>query len=52
LQSKGEDPSPLFTNKTKEKALAEKMKDKYDTFRGPRGLDVARINDDTIWFMT
>jgi hypothetical protein len=34
LPSAGEDPLPLFTDKSKEKALVEKMKDKYDTFIG------------------
>jgi hypothetical protein len=49
--SKWEDPSPLFIDKSKEKALAERMKDRYDTFIGARGLDVANINDDAVWFM-
>jgi hypothetical protein len=50
--SKGEAPSPLFTYKKKDKALAKRMKDKYGTFRGAHGLDVASINDDTLWFTT
>jgi hypothetical protein len=52
LPSAGEDPLPLFTDKSKEKSLAEKMKDKYDTHRGAHGLDIASINDDTVRFMT
>jgi hypothetical protein len=49
--SKGKDPSPLFTDKTKEKALAERMKEKYDTFIGARSLDVVSIKYDTVWFV-
>jgi hypothetical protein len=45
-----EDPLPLFTNKYKEKSLAEKMKDKYDTHRGARGLDISSIKDDIFRF--
>jgi hypothetical protein len=50
--SVGEDPLPLFTDKTQEKSLAERMKEKYGTFRGAHGLDVASINDDTVRFAT
>jgi len=52
LPSKFEDPLLLFTDKTKDKALEERMKEKYDTFIGAHSLDVASINGDTIWFMT
>jgi hypothetical protein len=34
FSSAGEDPLPLFMDKTQEKALAERMKEKYDTHRG------------------
>jgi hypothetical protein len=52
LPSVGKDPLPLFMEKSKEKSLVERMEEKVDTFRGARGLDVARINDDTISFVT
>jgi hypothetical protein len=48
LSSKGEDPLPFFTEKSKEKAYSKKMKDKYDTFIVARGLDLARINNDKV----
>jgi hypothetical protein len=32
----GEDPSPLFTDKSNEKSLSEKMKEKFGMFRGVR----------------
>jgi len=48
--SVGEDPLPLFTYKLNEKELAERMKDKYDTFIGVYGLDITSINDDTVRF--
>jgi hypothetical protein len=51
LSSVGEDPLPLFTDKTHEKELAERMKEKYDTHRGARGLDVVSINDDSVRFV-
>jgi hypothetical protein len=44
----GEDPITLFINKVGEKALSKSMKDKFHTFRGKRGLDVANINDDGV----
>jgi hypothetical protein len=34
LPSVGEDPLPLFIEKSKEKGMVKKMKDKYDTHRG------------------
>jgi hypothetical protein len=52
LPSSGEDPLPLFTDKAHEKALEERMKEKYGTFRGAHGLDVANINDDIVRFAT
>jgi hypothetical protein len=48
----GEDPTTLFTNKAREKALVESMKDKFHTFRRKRGLDVANINDGNVQFET
>jgi len=50
--SKGKHPSLLFTDNTKEKALVERIKENYGTFKGARNLDVASINDDIDWFMT
>jgi hypothetical protein len=52
LSSVGEEPLPFFMDKTQEKALAKRMKDKYDTHRGVRGLDVVNINDDIVRFAT
>jgi hypothetical protein len=43
-----EDPTTLFTNKAGEKPLSENMKDKFHTFRGKRGLDVANISNDVV----
>jgi hypothetical protein len=43
-----EDPLPLFIDKTKGKALAERMKEKYGTFKGVRRHDIASINYDTV----
>jgi hypothetical protein len=48
----GEDPTTLFTNKVGEKALSENMKDKFNTFRGKRGLDITNISDDVVRFAT
>jgi hypothetical protein len=52
MPSVGEYPLPLFTDKTWEKSLAERMKGKYGTFRGARKLDVTSINDNTVIFET
>ena len=41
----GEDLTTLFTNKAREKALSKTMKDKFNTFIGKRGMDVANISD-------
>jgi hypothetical protein len=51
LPSTGEDLLPLFTYKYKEKLVAEKMEDNYDTHRGSCDLYIESINDDTIMFM-
>jgi hypothetical protein len=51
LRKAGEDPSLLF-HKMGERALSEAMKEKFDTFRGKRGLDVKRINDKEVRFTT
>jgi hypothetical protein len=48
----GEDPTTLFANNSWEKALYESMKDKFNTFRGIRGLDVTNISDDVVIFVT
>jgi hypothetical protein len=45
-----EDPSPLFSDKLNEKALSERMKEKFDMFRGACRLDVASINDECVNF--
>jgi hypothetical protein len=47
----GEDPSPLFTNKSNEKPLSEKMKEKFGTLIGVHRLDVASISDDYVKFV-
>jgi DNA phosphorothioation-dependent restriction protein DptG len=39
------DPMLILDDKSKEKALAEKMKKKYGTTRGTRGIIVKRINN-------
>jgi len=52
LPTQGKDPFPLFTEKDNEKALSERIKEKYGTYRGARGIDVASINDDIIRFVT
>jgi hypothetical protein len=46
----GEDSTTLFTNKAGEKELVESMKDKFNTFRGKRGLDVVNKSDDVVSF--
>jgi hypothetical protein len=38
--------------KVGEKSQSETMKEKFHTFRGKRGLDVANINDSSVWFAT
>jgi hypothetical protein len=45
LPIRGMDPALFLDDKTKEKALAEEMKKKYDTDRGTRGIIIKRIND-------
>jgi hypothetical protein len=45
-----EDPSLLF-QKMGERALFEAMKEKFDTFRGKRGMDVNRISEKEVRFM-
>jgi hypothetical protein len=51
LPKAGEDPTILF-NKEGERALSESMKEKFQTFRGKRGLDVKNINDNNVRFAT
>jgi hypothetical protein len=48
----GEDPSPLFTDKSNEKALLERMKEKFDTYRGACIIDVAYVNGEWIRLTT
>jgi hypothetical protein len=43
--SQGMDPAQFLDDNTKEKSLAEDMKNKYDTDRGMRGIIIKRIND-------
>jgi hypothetical protein len=52
LQSQGEDPSLIFSDKKNEKALSESMKEKFHTIWGQCGLDVASICDPTMRFVT
>jgi hypothetical protein len=43
--SRGMDPTQFIKDKTKEKALAEEMKKKYDTERGTHRIIIKRISD-------
>jgi hypothetical protein len=45
LPTGGMDPALILNDKSKEKALAEKMKKKYGTDRGTRGIIIKRINN-------
>jgi hypothetical protein len=45
-----EDPLPLFMDKNQEKALAERMKDKYGMHKEACILNIARINSDSVKF--
>jgi hypothetical protein len=45
LPSRGMDPMQFLDNKSREKVLAEDMKNKYATDRGTRGIIIKRIND-------
>jgi len=45
LSSRGMDPVQFLDDKTKDKSLAEEMKNKYGTDRGMRGIIIKRIND-------
>jgi hypothetical protein len=45
-----EDLSLLFIDKSKEKALSKKMKEKFGTFRGAWKLNVTNISDDYVKF--
>jgi hypothetical protein len=45
LASWGMDPVQFIDDKTKEKSLADKMKKKYGTDKGTRGIIIKRIND-------
>jgi hypothetical protein len=37
-------------DKTKEKAISDEIKEKYDTNRGNRGIKISEINDPTTIF--
>jgi hypothetical protein len=45
LPSQGMDATQFLDDKTKEKSLAEEMKNKYGTDTGTRGIILKRIND-------
>ena len=47
-----EDPSPLFTDKLNEKYFSERIKEKFNIFRGERGLDVESTNYECVRFAT
>jgi hypothetical protein len=47
LPSRGENPAQYLDDKTKEKALAEEMKNTYGTERGSCGIIIKRISDAT-----
>jgi hypothetical protein len=34
----------------REKAQSKAMKEKFDTFRGKKGLDFTNINNEGVWF--
>jgi hypothetical protein len=51
LPKVGEDPTTLF-NKARERSLLKEMKEKFQTFKRKRGLDVTNINDDGVRFET
>jgi hypothetical protein len=51
LSKVDKDPSLLF-HKMGERSLSEAMKDKFDTFKGKRGLDVKSISEKEVRFMT
>jgi hypothetical protein len=46
-----EDLSILFENNYGENTLYVGMKEKFNTFRGKRGLDVCSISDDVVRFL-
>jgi hypothetical protein len=46
-----EDPLPLFTDKSNEKALSERMKEKFNTHKVVCGLDIESINEDCVRFV-
>jgi hypothetical protein len=48
----GEGPYTIFFDKKNEKSLAESMKEKFHTFCGQCGLDVASICDPMVRFVT
>jgi hypothetical protein len=45
LPTRGMDPVLIMDDKSKEKALADEMKNKYGTTRGMRGIMIKRINN-------
>jgi hypothetical protein len=47
LPIRGMDPALFLDEKTKEKVLAEEMKNKYGTARGTRGIIIKRIKNAT-----
>jgi hypothetical protein len=47
LPSRGMDPAQFLNDKTKEKSLAEEMKNKCGTKRGIRRIIIKRISDAT-----
>jgi hypothetical protein len=46
LSMVGEDPTLLFSDKSNEKALSERIREKFGMFRAMRRLNVENINDD------
>jgi hypothetical protein len=45
LPTQGIDPALILDDKSKEKTLAEEMKNKYGTERGTRGIIIKQINN-------
>jgi hypothetical protein len=48
LPKEGEDSTTLFFNKSRDKALSDAMKYKFNTFKGSLDLDVTNISDDGV----
>jgi hypothetical protein len=52
LPTDGEKPEQYLDDKTKEKSIADEIKNKYGTDRGSRGMIIKQINEPTTRFAT